>query len=196
MSRKGRYPCKGWRATLATLFCLLAAPVAWADGFFQSTTLAGLEVSENSQTVANLSWGSALLSDLTQVPLRDHYSDGQQDLHVTMFTSLTEHFGVLWGFGTGEAGDQYTIDPSLHLGFIRQWQFGDSRSLAFRMSGVVGGYLTEKPCTADYGAIGGVQQVNCRMASSVMRPVDTLDYLLDEPPQNQVEASLTYKIRF
>lgn len=166
------------------------------QSFLGRTVLVGAEVSKNAQRAEDAGAGSYMLSDGHYRPLYPWYSSSQQDVHLTMLTSLRENFGLIWGFGTGESGTQYRIDPSLKLGFITTRQYGETRSLAVRLSVVVGGYLTEKPCTANYGAIGGEQKVNCRMASSYLPPAQTLDYLIDQPPGDQVQASVTYKIRF
>lgn len=43
-----------------------------------------------------------------------------------------------------------------------------------------GGRLKEKICIADYGDIGGVQRVNCRLEATELEPKETLKYLFNE----------------
>jgi len=72
----------------------------------------------------------------------------------------------------------------------------DNSQLSLSVSVVLGGYLREKTCTADYGAIGGVQTVNCRLADSPLPPAETLIYLLDEPLGDLVSVTLRYQLKF
>ena len=61
---------------------------------------------------------------------------------------------------------------------------------------MLGGTLHEKSCSADYGQIGGVQEVNCRLAASTLPPAETLRYLLNEKPYNHNQVSLMLTWRF
>lgn len=174
----------------------LSGAPARAQNFWEDTVLAGIYRSGNSRSVQSISWGATRLSNGSQVPLRQWYSAGMQDWHVTMLTAVNKNFGLLWGFGIGEAGEKYRIDPSLTLGFIYTYEPGPSSTLSFRLSTVLGGRLTERPCVANYGAIGGVQTVNCRLAASPMRPADTLRHLIDNEPYEQIRLNVVYKFRF
>lgn len=83
--------------------------------------------------------------------------------------------------------------PGFHLGFIHQMDLGKDISLSFNGIKVFGGNLKEKTCEADYGVIGGVQEVNCRLAASLMTPAQTLSYLLNEKSKDeQFMIKLTY----
>ena len=136
------------------------------------------------------------LSDGTPVIFGDWYDAEWRDFHITFMTPLRRNTALIWGFGTGESGGQYEIDPSFRVGMAHIFNLTDLSVLRFSGSMVVGGYLTEKPCTADYGAIGGVQSVNCRLAASAMRPSDTLDYLIRQRPEDQIRISLMYEFEF
>lgn len=188
--------------TLAALLMWVALVLGFsaaqlrAQGFLEDTVLAGLYRSGNSEVVLKVSGEKALLSDGSKVSLEQWYSSGIKDLNVTLLTTVDDSFGVLWGFGLGESGAKFRIDPSLTLGFVYKQDLGRASTLSLRVSTVLGGRLTEWPCTADYGLIGGVQKVNCRMASSILPPAETLEYLFDDPPHEQVQISLTYEFRF
>ncbi|WP_143226564.1 hypothetical protein [Actibacterium pelagium] len=158
--------------------------------------MAGIYQSGNSTTVQDASWGALPLRDGSEIPLNEWYSDDARDWHVTFLTSLSQNFGIIWGLGIGEEGEKYRIDPSLTLGFIYNEKLSDSSSLSLRFTAVLGGHLNERPCTANYGAIGGVQQVNCRFAATPLRPADTLDLLFDEAPREEVQLSVVYKYKF
>jgi len=60
----------------------------------------------------------------------------------------------------------------------------------------IGGHLRERACTADYGEIGGVQRVNCRLAATPLEPRETLQYLWDERPGDRLQASVGLMFRF
>lgn len=122
--------------------------------------------------------------------------DALPDLKFAFLTPVGPDVGFLWGFGTGDSGEKYWIEPSLKLGVIARQPLSEHAEIVGRMSFVVGGRLKERTCMADYGAIGGVQTVNCRLADTPLRPEDTLDFLFDRRPGDQVELSLRLNVRF
>lgn len=167
-----------------------------ANDVLEGTILAGVEVSGNSDFVSSVANQNFELSDGTPMSLEQWYSGGTPDLRATFLTPVNADFGILWGLGTGERGPKYDIEPSLKLGFIQRVNLGESAALTFQMSVVVGGFLNERKCTADYGPIGGIQDVNCRMSASLLPPEETLNYLFRERPHDQVEAAVTYRFMF
>ena len=140
--------------------------------------------------------GGYLLSDGTPVRFRQWYSSDMPNLSVTWLTEVTPNFGLFWGFGTGERGEKYRIDPSMTLGFIAMRKLSRSATLSLSATTILGGDLQEGTCTADYGAIGGIQTVNCRLAATTMPPAATLDYLFDESPPDRTTVTLRYVLRF
>ena len=167
-----------------------------AQWFLEEAHLVDVSVGSNSREVDTLARGRGLLSDGSEYSFERYYSSNWEDLRITMMTPLSRNFGVYWGFGTGESGDKYQIDPSVKVGFVTTDEVSENGLLSLSVSVVLGGYLREESCSADYGAIGGVQSVNCRLASSPLSPEDTLDYLLNEPPGDQISVSLRYQLRF
>lgn len=164
---------------------------------WDATRLAGVRVSANSDYVRSVSWGETILRDASSLRFRDWYGGAAaRDLHLAFLTPVDGNFGILWGFGTGEGGEKYWIDPSFKLGFIAREAISGNSDVTLRMSYVMGGHLKERTCTADYGAIGGVRTVNCRLAASILRPEDTLAFLFDEPPEDRVELSVTFNMTF
>ncbi|WP_126977715.1 hypothetical protein [Frigidibacter oleivorans] len=151
---------------------------------------------QRSTDVRSLRPGGYELSDGTRVRFRDWYSSDWEDLSILLLTQVTPDFGILWGVSTGESGPKYRIDPSLRLGFTRQWQVSPNAFLTLTASTILGGSVTEETCTADYGAIGGVQEVNCRLAASTLAPSETLQYLLDVPPYDRHVVTLSYRWNF
>lgn len=113
-----------------------------------------------------------------------------------MLTVVTDRVGVFWGFNTGEEGQKYRIEPGFKLGFILRQDLTRDSDISISARTILGGTLEEQTCTADYGAIGGVQKVNCRLAASPLPPSETLDYLVREPPEDQFEIDLRYTLRF
>jgi hypothetical protein len=82
------------------------------------------------------------------------------DTRFEMLTQFSDSFGVLWGASTGEHAEKFRIDPAAELGMILQGQPTPSTTLSLTLSTTLAGTLKEFPCVADYGAIGGVQEVN------------------------------------
>lgn len=151
--------------------------------------------SARSDLVRSVSQGGYELAGGEPVSFDTWYSAALPDLTVLLFTEVSDHFGVSWGFSTGERGRKYRIDPALHLGFTWQAALAKNITLSTSLMTVVGGDLREKTCRADYGAFG-VSEVNCRLAASVLPPEETLDYLLDRPGWEDSRVSVRLEIRF
>lgn len=145
--------------------------------------------------VSRLGDGGYELSDGTWVAFADWYHTDWPEVKIELMTQFGEDFGLLWGFGSGERGEKYTIDPSLRLGVIAQAHPSPTSTLAFELRGTFWGALREEPCLADYGEIGGTQSVACRLAASILPPDETLAFLVDAPP-TRLRVSLTYSARF
>lgn len=186
-----------WRyLCVLVAYLLLMAGNCNAQWFLEDAQLTNVRVGDLSSEVDALSRGAGLLSDGTEFSFDRWYDSNWADLRFTFLTPISGNFGVYWGFGTGERGEKYAIDPSVKLGFVSISPISENSYLSLSVSAVLGGYLREKTCTADYGAIGGVQLVNCRMADSTLPPSETLKYLLDEPPKDQVVVTLRYQLKF
>lgn len=136
------------------------------------------------------------LSDGTRLWFGDWYRSEFPDVHVQFLTAVGRNIGLIWGFGTGESGGQYEIQPSLHIGFITELNLSEREMLSLSVRGTLGGNLGERPCTAGYGELGGTRTVNCRLAATTLRPAETLDYLFDESPTDRLSVSFTYRIEF
>ena len=180
------------------LCCALAISLpAHAQDFWERTHLVDVRVGSSlSRTAVDLSYGGYELSDGTPVSFEGWYTSSWKDLGITFMTELSDEFGLYWGVGTGERGEKYEIEPSLKLGFLYLLPLSDQAALSVSASRVFGGRLKEETCVADYGAIGGVQTVNCRLAASILPPRKTLDYLADEPPADRTQVSVRFVIRF
>jgi len=120
------------------------------------------------------------------------YTSPWKDTHVTFMTQLSSKFGVIWGAGTGERGVKYTIAPSLRIGAIFQTELQKNTFFSLKATTLFGGQLKEKSCTAEYGDIGGTQEVNCRLAASMLSPENTLPYLLNEPSGNKKQILIQF----
>lgn len=122
----------------------------------------------------------------TKVSFDKWYSTKWTDFRILWMTQVTKNNGIIWGFSTGERGEKYVINPGLTLGFIHQEPISKNATLTFHGTTVIGGNLREKTCEADYGDIGGVQTVNCRLAASTLQPEETLKYLMKERPKEDM----------
>lgn len=168
-----------------------------AHAFMEDTRLFDLRAGTSlSRSVNSLQGQGYELSDGSRLTFGDWYRADFPDTHVQFLTAVAPDFGVIWGFGTGESGGQYEIEPSLHLGLLATAEISPRETFSFSVHGVFGGHLSERPCTAGYGRIGGVQKVNCRLAATTMRPSDTLRYLFDESPSDRLTIRFRYAMSF
>lgn len=122
--------------------------------------------------------------------------NGWVDSKLVFMTQFNDNFGLLWGVSTGEQGNKYSIAPGMKVGFVYRLPAYASGNLYIRATTVVGGNLREKSCIADYGEIGGVQEVNCRLAAGVDPPAETLKNLVNQKPYNQNMISVIYRVFF
>lgn len=151
---------------------------------------------ELSQQAAGMRQGGYETAQGQWVDMARWYRTRWTDTHVGFMTQLDPRWGLLWGFSTGEQGSKYRIAPSLKLGLVHVVQPTRDSELSLRWTTTLGGSLRERACTADYGAIGGVQAVNCRLAASTLAPADTLAYLVRAAPRDRHTLSIEYRIRF
>ena len=140
--------------------------------------------------------GGYELSNGAPIALRGWYTPSFVDTRLTYMTQVHKKVGVIWGFSTGENAQKYTVDPSLKLGLVFRHEFDKTSTVSLRGTTILSGRLRESACTANYGDIGGVQQVNCRMAASTMQPSQTLQYLYNEKPYNFNTLWLQYTKNF
>lgn len=165
--------------------------------FLDATHLLALrQGSHLSQLARNLGNGGFETAAGSRVDFRPWYASRWTDAGATWMTLVSPNLGLIHGLSTGERGEKYTIAPALTLGLMMQAQTGRRAFLTFRATTTLGGDLREKPCTADYGEIGGVQAVNCRLAATTLQPAQTLDYLVREKPYNRNQASLVFQWQF
>lgn len=182
------------RAALCVLAIGLATTgAAPAEGFAALGPTHLVDVSVGSEHVDRVRKAAVdyELSDGTPAGVPSLYDRRWHDASVLMMTEVSKQLGVLWGFSLGDKGKKYRIDPSLRLGLVHTDTIGKNFSISSRVLVRLGGRLREKPCSADYGEIGGVQMVNCRLAATAMAPEDTLSYLFNLPPTDRFEASVT-----
>lgn len=152
--------------------------------------------SELSRRMSDLRAGGFETAQGQRVDFAPWYTPRWADAHVGWMTQIDPQWGLLWGFGTGEKAPKYSISPSVRLGLLYTTQPSRDSQFTFRWTASTGGNLRERPCTADYGAIGGVQQVNCRMAASTLAPADTLQYLVRASSRERHALSVSYRIQF
>lgn len=201
----GQVFCPAWKSFRACLTVLILSLIVItgnakhlrAETTYGNTHLVSVRSDfELSGIVRKVRLGGFELSDGTPVSFEDWYSSVWVDTHATWMTEVTKNFGILWGFGTGERGEKYHIQPSFKIGFISQLDLNRNSVLSLSVTAILGGRLKEDTCTADFGDIGGIQTVNCRLAATPLPPEETLEYLFDEPPSGQVSVILRYQFRF
>jgi hypothetical protein len=170
---------------------------AQAESFWANNLLIDLYEGSNRSVLArDLRRGGFELSDGTPLSFRNWYTPRYPELTMLFLRPLSESFGLIWGLGSGERAEKYEIDPSLHLGFIFQHQPFENAFLTIRLTYPIGGRLREKACVADYGDIGGIQSVNCRLAATLLPPEETLQYLVNESGNLDARLSINFSVRF
>lgn len=198
LGRLRRFQIRFIAKILLTIF-VWASPIhaAHSFDFVRNTYLIDLsQGSLLSQIMRASQNGSFETSNGDVVNFRDWYSTSWTDARFAMMTQLEPWLGFVWGASTGEYGQKYVIDPSLRVGLIFRSEIDKNSSISFKATTTIGGSLREKSCMADYGEIGGVQKVNCRLAASSLAPADTLQYLYNMSPINTYFFSIEYRLLF
>jgi hypothetical protein len=179
------------------VFSAPSAAVADLNKIAERTFLTDIRVGSSRSNIAvALSNGGYELADGTPVDFRDWYSPRRDDLNVLFMTVITPNLGLQWGASLGERGVKYRINPGLWLGVVARHELGARSSLTFSAITLLGGDFREQTCVGDYGDIGGVQEVNCRWAASILPPEETLAFLVNEPGRVDERYSLRYEFRF
>ena len=168
------------------------------DSLWDATSLIEIKQGSELSNKMRLYQGSGGydLSGGSPVNLKAWYTPTFVDTRVTYMTQLHPKVGLIWGFSTGENAQKYTVDPSMKLGLVFSHEFDKTSALSLKGTTILAGRLRESACTANYGDIGGVQQVNCRMAASALAPSQTLQYLYNEKPYNFNTILLQYTKNF
>jgi hypothetical protein len=182
---------------LAALAFALSASAAAAQGFFESTYLLDIrQGTARSAAVRAASRGGFELTDGSAVSFRDWYGSQWIDLQVDFLTRLSDDLGIIWGLTTGESGEKYRITPGFRIGFAYSAGISQTSNLSLSVSTTLGSILSERPCTADYGNIGGVRRVNCRLAASALPPEETLRYRMRMNGLDDTRIAVQYEFRF
>lgn len=163
----------------------------------QTTHLIGVQQSSAlSREVSGFRSQQFNLSNGELVRFSHWYKTNWQELQLTWLTQINPQLGLIWGGGTGERGPKYRIAPSLQLGFLFEQPLSNQSAWSLRATTRLGGRLREKTCLADFGNIGGMQTVNCRLAATHLPPEETLQYLLNEAPRDRLLIGLRYVRNF
>ena len=185
------------RILLSMIAVFLSHSILQAQSFTETTHLIDIRAgSDLTEKVRKISYGGYELSDGTPVSFRKWYTSNWTDLSLTWMTEINSNFGVYWGLSTGESGPKYRIQPGLKIGFLLQSEITRSGTISLSATTILAGMLTEETCIADYGAIGGVQTVNCRLAASTLPPAETLQHLFNDPPTDKIDIVLRYQLKF
>lgn len=171
--------------------------VAQGHSFWSATHLIEVKYDEDhTRWLSPARSGGFETSDGRWVSFRPWYDNkGLRNTSLALMTQISSSFGIIWGVGTGERAAKYLITPSLKIGAIYQTQLSKSSVFSVKGSTVLGGQLREKTCIGNY-ALEGEQEVNCRLAASVLPPAETLKYLYRERPYNHTQLQLQFSAKF
>lgn len=165
--------------------------------FWRATHLIEVKYdADHSKWMSPVRHGGFETSDGAWVSFRSWYDTTVRNTTVAWMTQIHPDVGLIWGLGTGERGAKYVIAPSLKIGGIYQKEIFKRGVFSLKATTMLGGKLKEKSCVGYYGEIGGYQEVNCRMAASVLAPADTLPYLFKERPYNHSQVMMQFTQRF
>ena len=104
---------------LIPVILMTAAFNANAFDFVESTFLVSIQQgSPLSNKAMSLSEGGFETSTGASVKFDKWYTSKFTDMKFDFMTKVTNEFGVLWGFSTGEKAPKYTIEPSVKLGAV------------------------------------------------------------------------------
>jgi hypothetical protein len=185
-------------ALLTSLFVVsmgndeLCAQTFWENNFLVDI----YSGSYRSSVADDLSVGGYELSGGEFVRFSDWYTPRFPDTTILFLKQVSPDFGIIWGLSTGETGEKYKIDPALQLGFLYQYLPFETAVLSIRATYPLFGTMTEKTCSADYGQLGGIQTVNCRLAADVIPPEETLDYLVNLSGDTDAKISVSFSLAF
>lgn len=186
--------------SLPLFTCVLTAVATQvhAQSFWEDTFLLDVYAGSNRSDVArSLSLGGYELSGGEYIDFRDWYTPRLlPDMTILFLKQIRPDFGIIWGVSTGEKGEKYRIDPALQLGFVYQYIPIENAVFTAKVTYPLFGDMTEKTCTADYGALGGIQTVNCRLAAELIPPEETLDYLVDLRGETDARVSISFTLSF
>ena len=181
-----------WLAALGIWPDLARADDFWAQSHWINLSKESAQLS----TLRNMSRGGYELADGSYFAFKDLYQPKWRNLRLDFMTEVNDELAITWGVSTGAWGRRFAIDPSVKLGFIYQVNTSRFSTITWSGSVVLGGRLREKACIADYGSIGGIVPVNCRLAASFLAPQETLRYLIDQRPNDYLSSSIKYVLRF
>jgi len=179
------------------LISFIAPASSHSFNFWNETAVVSLKQRTALTLVAQqLGGGGFSLAGGEYISLSKWYQPKNPDFQIDFLTQLSPNAGILWGLSTGEYAKKYSVDPSFKLGFIFQYPLSSSSRLSFSFTQLFAGGLKEKTCMADYGDIGGVQTVNCRLAASTLEPATTLNYLARIPAPDRNWLNLRFNMNF
>ena len=168
-----------------------------AQEFWENTFLLDLRMgSSRSDIASGLARGGYELDDGSPIDFADWYTARFPDFNVKFLTSVSDDFGLVWGFSTGERGKKYRIDPGLWIGFIYRHEITSRSDWTLSAISMLGGNFTERDCVGNWPEFGGPQRVNCRLAATPLPPKDTLRFLVRERGFRETRVSLRYQFRF
>lgn len=124
------------------------------------------------------------------------YRPKMVDTRLTLMTQVAPDLGFIWGASTGEQAEKYRTSPSLKLGLVVQHKLSAHSGFSFRATSTLGGRFRERACVADYGDVGGVERVNCRLAATELAPSETLKYLVNALPPDRHNLQIRYHFSF
>lgn len=182
---------------LIVISSLIPFGSAQAQDFWEATTIYDVNAySLRSSMASSLAEGGYELSDGRWQSFRGWYRPRISEVNILLLTAVDQNVGLIWGVSTGGSGEKYRLQPGVWVGIVSLWQISEQASLTVSAKTLLGGRLSEEACVADYGDIGGIQRVNCRLAASILEPSETLNYLVNDAGAVESTFGVEFVYRF
>ena len=153
-------------------------------------------VASHTRVLSEMRQGGYETAQGSRVSNSSWYSTKWTNIQVSGLTPITPRAGIVWAVSTGEVGEKYRVAPQVRLGFVLAHELDRHSTLSVRATRALGGGFREHSCWADYGDIGGQQQVNCRLAATALAPAETLQYLINQPAENRNSVGIEFSLKF
>lgn len=151
---------------------------------------------QRSHDIASVRRATYELSDGSVKRFDSWYRPSWVNMRVSWIANMNANWGLIWGITTGERAPKYTIYPGVIVGATYRYALSSSSYFNFQLQSVLAGEIREKSCIANYGEIGGIQPVNCRLASTQLPPEETLQYLMNKDSGERIKIYIKYEKSF
>ena len=108
---------------------------SFGRGFLESTYLIeAVQGTEMSRRINDIRYQSYENAYGQKISMYKFYKTNWTDARFNWLTQIDKDYGIIWGFSTGERGRKYNINPSVTIGFLRQFEIDSRTTFSIRLS--------------------------------------------------------------